>query len=421
MTVWPLPRISFRELSTIEEKRPVALLTNEATWAALSSQLTLPVLIQAEPVHQRRDLFDYLAANFPTQAKVIYAVGSGAPIDAGKLIAARNQVPLVIVPTALDSTELFSPTALVADKDGERTRLVEEETGPATEVIIDWDLIMAAPAERRGAGIVDLITVVTGLLDWRYAAQKGRNPRSQRFVPWAASVVSELAKQAIKSAPAIGQGDQEALQTLLDLLLTLAQLSNQLGHMRAYQGSEHHLARILRRPPTSRAYTPNELPRACCSRRHCTARSRPPCATPCSTRVCGWTRSRPTDFNLVIDNLANHLVAYEFPYSVLNDIEPGSEQVAGAIEAAGLTIEVETWLKPEETLAYILADASAEAPHEEKTYEESTIETPVEAGVERIEVEEAQVEITPGPEAEAELEAAADTQPGDDTADLGNG
>ncbi len=416
--MWPLPRISFRELSTVEEKRPVALLTNENVWAALSSQLTLPILIQAEPVHQRRDLFDYLANNFPTQAKVIYAVGSGAPIDAGKLIAARNQVPLVIVPTALDSTDLFSPTALVADKDGERTRLVEEETGPATEIILDWDLIASAPPEQRGAGIVDLITVVTGLLDWRYAAQKGRNPRTQRFVPWAASVVSELAKQAIKSAPAIGEGDPEALQTLLDLLLTLVQLSNQLGHTRAYQGSEHHLARILA-ATTEQPRTHAERVGPCLLFAAALHGQEPtPLRDALQHAGVRLDQIRPTDFNLVIDNLANHLAAYELPYSILNDIEPGSEKVAEAIEAADLTIEVETWLKPEETLAYILADSSAEAPHEEKTDEESTTETPVAA---EAAVEEAEVETTPGPEAEAELETAADTQPGDDTADLGNG
>ena len=192
MTVWPLPRLTFRELSTVEEKRPVALITSEDVWATLSSQLSLPVLIQAEPRSYQRGLVDYLAGNLPGAAKAVYAVGNGPPVEAAKIVAARNNVPLVIVPTALDSALMFLPRAMVAEKNGERVRLVHEETGPATEIILDWELIASAPADQRGAGIVDLLSIVTGLLDWRYAAQKGKNPRAQKFVPWAASVVSAV-------------------------------------------------------------------------------------------------------------------------------------------------------------------------------------------------------------------------------------
>jgi glycerol dehydrogenase-like iron-containing ADH family enzyme len=377
MTVWPLPRISFRELSTVEEKRPVALITSEDVWATLSSKLSLPVLIQAEPRSYQRDLVDYLASNLPGAAKAVYAVGSGPPVEAAKIVAARSNVPLVIVPTALDSTLMFLPRAMVAEKNGERVRLVHEETGPAAEIILDWELVASAPAEQRGAGIVDLLSIVTGLLDWRYAAQKGKNPRAQKFVPWAASVVSELAKQAIKSAAAVGQGDREALQTLLDLLMTAVQLSNQLGHSRALEGSEHYLAQILAattdNPPAQAERVGPCLIFALMLHGQDPAPLRDAMQTAC-VRL---DQIRATDFNLVIDNLPNHLAAYECPYSILNDAEPGSEKVTQAIAAAGLAIEAETWLKPEQTLAYILADASEEAPHEDKTADDQgqTVQT----------------------------------------------
>jgi glycerol-1-phosphate dehydrogenase [NAD(P)+] len=367
MTVWPLPRMTFRELNTIEEKRPVALLTSEDVWAVLSPQLTLPVLIQAEPITYHRDLFDYLAGNLPVQAKVVYAVGSGAPVEAAKIIAARNNIPLVIVPTALDSAIMLLPHALVAEKDGERVRLVHEETGPATDIIIDWEVIASAPAARRGAGIVDLLTVVTGLLDWRYAAQKGKNPRNQRFVPWAASITSELAKQSIKSAGAVGQGDREALQTLLDLLTAAVQINNELGHSRAQQGSEHYLAQILA-AATDNPPDHAELVGPCLlfvAALH--GQDPTPLRDALQNAGIRLDQIRPTDFNLIIDNLPAYLEAYGFPYSILNDLDRTSEIVAGAIEAAGLTIEAETWIKPEESLAHILADASEEAPHEGKS------------------------------------------------------
>jgi glycerol dehydrogenase-like iron-containing ADH family enzyme len=366
MMVWPLPRITFRELNSVEEKRPAALLTSEDVWTVLSPQLKLPVLIQAEPQTYNRDLFDNLAANLPAQAKVVYVAGGGAPLEAAKLIAARNQLPLVVVPTALDSSMMLLPHALIADKDGERVRLAEEETGPATEIIVDWEVIASAPAEQRGAAIVDLLTVVTGLLDWRYAAQKGKNTRSQHFVPWAASIVSELAKQAIKSAAAVGQGDREALQTLLDLLMTAAQLNNQLGHARAQQGGEHYLAQILmaatERPP---AYAELVGP---CLLFVAALHGQDPAPLRDALHSAGvrLDQVRATDFNLVIDNLPTYLDAYGFPYSILNDLDRTSDKVTTAIEAAGLAIEAETWIKPEDSLAHVLANASEEAPHEDK-------------------------------------------------------
>lgn len=398
MTVWPLPRITYRELNSVEEKRPAALLTSEDVWAVLSPQLKLPVLIQAEPQTYNRDLFDYLAANLPAQAKVVYVAGGGAPLEAAKLIAAHNQLPLVVVPTALDASMMFWPQAMIAEKDGEHVRMVYEETGPATEIIIDWEVIASAPAEQRGAGIADLLTVVTGLLDWRYAAQKSKNTRSQRFVPWAASIVSELAKQAIKSAAAVGQGDREALQTLLDLLMTAAQLNNQLGHTRAQQGSEHYLAQILmattEHPP---AYAELIGP---CLLFVAALHGQDPAPLHDALHNAGirLDQIRATDFNLVIDNLPASLDAYGFPYSILNDLDRTSDKVTTAIEAAGLAIEAETWIKPEETLAHILADTSEEAPHEDK-FQDQTAAKPAD----QLSTEE------------------SDTQPAANPVDVGNG
>ncbi len=63
MAVWPLPKITFRELSAVQESRRVALLTSEEAWAALSVSLSLPLVIQAEPSRYDRDLFEYPGAN----------------------------------------------------------------------------------------------------------------------------------------------------------------------------------------------------------------------------------------------------------------------------------------------------------------------------------------------------------------------
>ncbi len=346
MAIWPLPKITFRELSAVQETRRVALLTSEETWAALSASLSLPLVIQAEPSRYDRDLFEYLAQHLPSTVEVIYAVGSGAPVEAAKVVAGHNHLPLVIIPPALDSVAMLTPYAVADEPVGERKRRTRLETGPAAEVILDWDVIADALPAQRGAGIADMLAIVTGLLDWRYAAQRGKNPRAERFQPWAAGVTTDLAKQAIKSAPAIGQGDREALQTLLSLMMVAVQLNNLLGHGRAQQGSEHHLADLL--AVTSNGSTPSaERLGPCilfCAALH--GQDPAPLREALSAANIPLDRIRATDFRLLLDHLAEHLADHRFPYSILNDLDPTSEQVSRALEQAGLALRGDAWTTP---------------------------------------------------------------------------
>lgn len=346
MAVWPLPRITFRELSSIDEARPVALLTSDELWAVLSTQLALPVVIQAEPARYDRELFMYLAKNLPSQVEAVYVVGGGAPLEAGKLVAAYNDVPLSVVPTALDGIQMFTPVTRMLDSGENQSLVATVETGPAADVIIDWGVIHAAPTAIRGAGIAEVLSVVTGLLDWRYAAQRGKNPREQRFVSWAAGVTSGLAKQAIKSAAAVGQGHPDALHTLLDLMLLSVQVNNQLGYTRAQQGSEHYLAQILE------GITRFEMPHAAlvgqCILFAATLHGQDvaPLQTALVQAGVPLDAIRATDFALLLENLDDYLDAYEFPYSVLNDLHVNEDRVQDALDAAGLVVQPDTWRKP---------------------------------------------------------------------------
>jgi glycerol-1-phosphate dehydrogenase [NAD(P)+] len=348
MSVWPIPRITFRELSSIQETRPVALLTSDDVWSVLSPQLTLPILIQAEPARYDRALFDYLGGNLPSQAKAVYAVGSGAPVEAAKVVASRNDVPLIVIPTALDSALPFMPAALVEEPISDRKRQVYAETAPAAEIVIDWGVIQAAPDTLRGAGIVDVLSIVTGLMDWRYAAQKGKNLREQHFAPWAASVAAGLAKEAIKSSVPIGQGQRDALQILLNLIMIAVQLSNQLEHTRAQQGSEHYLAQILA-ATTYPDLAHGELVGPCLLFSAALHGQDPgPLREAMQNAGVRLDQVRATDFNLMLDQLPDYLAYYDFPYSILNDLDPLSDTTASALEASGLAILAETWETPQE-------------------------------------------------------------------------
>src|SRR5205085_834139 len=149
--------------------------------------------------------------------------------------ASANDKKLVIIPTAISSDAAFTPTATVHE-DGKPS---DEPTGPADEVIIDLNLIQSAAPEVRAAGVVEVLSIVTGLLDWGYAAQKGKAIAETKLTPWALGVAAGLGAQGLKIAPALGKGDPEALRTLVDLIAMIVQLDGLLGHNRASQGVEH--------------------------------------------------------------------------------------------------------------------------------------------------------------------------------------
>lgn len=242
MDVWPLPRLSFRGLSTVDESRPAALLTQASAWANVSKTIKqLSLIIQAEPSRDDLEFVEYLAKNLPAPVQVVYAVGDGLLIDVAKVVASINSKPLVIIPTAVSSDAPFTWDATLNDKGA----ITNEETGPATEVILDMELLKTAPPESQAAGIVDVLSIVTGLLDWGYAAQKNQTTPDTKLVPWALSLAAGLASQGIKIAPALGKGDADALRTLIDLICMTINLDSQLGHRRASQGIEHVFAELV--------------------------------------------------------------------------------------------------------------------------------------------------------------------------------
>jgi glycerol-1-phosphate dehydrogenase [NAD(P)+] len=236
--IWNLPRIELRELSTVKETRPAAVLTGNRAWDAVGSLLDLPIVIQAEPHTARYDFLEELVTSLPETVQVVYGIGGGLVCDVAKYVAWKKGLPSVIIPTALSVDGFF--TALVAvRKEGS---VYYETTGPAEKVIIDLEVVGSAPPHIRGTGIVEILSMTTGLLDWQYAAKLKKNTYQERFQPWAASIAAGIAQQAYKIAKGVGEGRPDALRNLLDLICVEVQLTNQLGHNRPQEGAEQYFA-----------------------------------------------------------------------------------------------------------------------------------------------------------------------------------
>jgi glycerol-1-phosphate dehydrogenase [NAD(P)+] len=330
-TIWPLPKITITALKDVDEKRPAALITSDDAWSKVAHLLDLPLVVQAEPLDTSEELIDYLAENLPSQVEVVYAVGNGVPVVAGKIVAHRNNVPLVLVPLALDSDGLFESFVERMDDSGLWRR---QDAAPAQELIIDWEVIKAAPAHLRGAAIVDLLSIVTALLDWRYAARQNRTRDGQKFSAWGASVAAGLASQAIKSAADIGQGKVEAMHTLLDLLMISVQLANQLGHDRHQEGTEHYFAFSLRNQGAAATHAELVVPGILITSK---LHGQDPDSIRVALQNAGLRldQVRAADAQLAMNDLPNFCAANDFPFGIGHELDPNSDKVKEAMQAAG--------------------------------------------------------------------------------------
>lgn len=337
-TIWNLPRIEIQSLTAIREVRPTALLTGKTAWSTVNSMVELPLVVQAEPHTTERSFLDQLSAALPPQVEVVYAIGGGLVSDVAKYVGWKRHLPVIIVPTVLSVDGFF--TALVAVR--ENGTVGYEHTGPANRVIIDWDVVSEAPLHFRGTGIAEILSIVTGLLDWRYAAERNKNTPNERFQPWAAGLAAGIAQQAFKIAKGVGEGRVESLQNLLDLICIEVQLTNQLGHNRPQEGSEQYFAyaieeRIARTAGRSIPYADLIGPGIMIAAALHGQDIEPIRGTLLSAGI-RLGQLKPDDITDTLRTLPQYVRDHNLPYSILHNLDLSSEQVQELLATTGLDV-----------------------------------------------------------------------------------
>jgi glycerol-1-phosphate dehydrogenase [NAD(P)+] len=233
-----LPEIQLIPFSEIHEERPILLITSTPAWNAVKDKLHLTIDAQPEPMQATTPHWDTFINPRPALSEVVYAVGGGLVADAGKYMAFMLGLPLVVLPTALSVDAFF--TAVAGIREQGMVRYIEAR--PPDQVIIDFDIIANAPPQIRAAGITDVLSILTASWDWQFAHQKGLNPAGMEFIPWVYENAQSILRGAMDCAEAAGRGEHSGLKQLLDCLCMEVQLTNQVGHARLEQGSEHYFA-----------------------------------------------------------------------------------------------------------------------------------------------------------------------------------
>jgi glycerol-1-phosphate dehydrogenase [NAD(P)+] len=235
--VWPLPELQYLPLTDNHEARDVALVYSAAARDAVAERLaSLRVVWSAEPAGAIEAEWRRLAEE--CVGEVVYSVGGGLATDAAKYIAARRGLPLVCIPTAL-SVDAFFTWASGVRRDG-CVQYIPTKT--PDRVVVDFEVIAAAPPSVRAAGIGDVLSIATGSWDWRYAHERGANPGGAAYDAGVDRIAAALLAEAIECADAAGAGDEVGLRRLIDCLALEVQLCNLIGHSRPEEGSEHYFA-----------------------------------------------------------------------------------------------------------------------------------------------------------------------------------
>ncbi|HXG29203.1 MAG TPA: iron-containing alcohol dehydrogenase [Nevskiales bacterium] len=102
-------------------------------------------------------------------ADILVAVGGGSVIDVAKLAAHELGQPLIIIPTALSSDCIGSPVAVIKDDNGHRQSL---PSVIPNQVLVDTSITLTAPQEMALAGVCDVLSNASAVLDAGEAQQQ---------------------------------------------------------------------------------------------------------------------------------------------------------------------------------------------------------------------------------------------------------
>jgi glycerol dehydrogenase-like iron-containing ADH family enzyme len=180
---------------------PWAVATQPEPWAVMAPTLpgTPEVVIEAGDL--RLAHLDAVAESL-IGVEAIVGLGGGSAMDTAKWLHHRTGLPLYQVPSLPSVDACF--TRMTALRDGGGVRY-DGDSVPEL-VMVDFDLIGAAPRKLVSGGIGDVLSCHTGLFDWELAARHGRN------APWDEAVAArgfEYLDELEALAPLLAAGSDE--------------------------------------------------------------------------------------------------------------------------------------------------------------------------------------------------------------------
>lgn len=166
----------------------------------------------------------------PRGVSALVAIGGGMVIDYAKYIGFVSHLPILSVPTSISNDGFASPMASLY-VDGKRRSL---RAAMPHGVIIDTEVVQAAPARFILSGLGDLLSKYTAVRDWKDSFRA-----TGEYVNDFAVTLGLSAADAVVHHPRPSLENGEFVRTLAQSLMTSGVTMEIAGSSRPASGGEH--------------------------------------------------------------------------------------------------------------------------------------------------------------------------------------
>jgi glycerol-1-phosphate dehydrogenase [NAD(P)+] len=174
---------------------------------------------------------DEFKANKYHKYDSIIGLGGGKAIDTGKLIAYKLGVPFLSIPTTASNDGIASPIVSI--------RQPSFMTEAPIAIIADIDIIKKSPKRLLSAGMGDIVSNITAVLDWKLAHKEIGEKYSESSAIFSKTVAKELIDYVLNSN--LEEYPKKLVKSLIASGITISIASSS----RPASGSEHLFSHAL--------------------------------------------------------------------------------------------------------------------------------------------------------------------------------
>jgi len=173
--------------------------------------------------------------SYSDEVDFLVGVGGGRPIDLAKQAGFNKDIPFISIPTAASHDGFGSARASIR-QDGHKTSM---QAIPPIAVVADTTIISKAPKRLLAAGVGDIVSNQTAVLDWKLEGPKAD------YSEYAAAL-SEMAAQLVEDGiEKVASGTEEGVRLVVKALISSGVAMSIAGTSRPASGGEHKFSHWL--------------------------------------------------------------------------------------------------------------------------------------------------------------------------------